>query len=259
MEQESIVREVTKIGNGAHIFAPKEWLGNQVKIILMPKGQNIKKEILNILEIYLEDIIGIYLVGSYAREEEEKDSDIDVIAISKNIKKEIISGKYHLSIAPLKGIKNTMKYHPELVIPRIREAKVILNPQLLEELNSYQINKKSFKKFVEDTKRIIKIDNEFIKLDELDGTNLKSKAIIYSIILRLRGIFLIKCILKKEKYSKKSFKKFVLGSLNEKEFQNVYEMYKSIRDKKKNKTAITLQTAKKLQEFLIKELKYLEN
>ena len=258
MEQEEIIREVTEIGNGAHIFIPKEWVGSQVKVILIARSLNIKKEVLNIMGPYLEDIIGVYLVGSYARNEETKSSDIDIIAISKNTKKEIISGKYHISIASLDGIKKTLGAYPELVLPRIMEAKVILNPHLLEELNSYPITKKSFKNFVEDTKRIIKINKGFIELDSLDGDNLISKDTIYSLILRLRGVFLIKGILKKEEYSKKSFKKWILNSLNEKEFEDVYEVYKSIRDKKKEKIIIKLQTAKRLQEFLIKELKYLD-
>jgi len=256
MEQEGIIREVSEIGNGAHIFIPKEWVGSQVKVILIAKRLNIKQDILKILEKYLEDIIGVYLVGSYSRGEQEDKSDIDIIAISKTTKKEIISGKYHISIATLDGIRKTLEAYPELILPRIMEAKVILNPQLLEELSNYPVTKKSFKNFVEDTKSAIKMNSEFIKLDELDGINLKSKAIIYSIILRLRGVFLIKCILKKEKYSKKDFKRWVLKSLNEKEFKDAYEIYKSIRDKKKEKNIITLQTAKKLHNFLIKELKY---
>ncbi len=257
MEQ-AIIRNVGKWGNSSGILLPKEWLGNQVKIVLIDRTLEIKKEVLSILDPYLEDIIGIYLNGSYARGEQEEDSDIDVLAISKNTKKELISGKYHISIATLQGIKKTMSYYPELIIPRLREAKVILNPQILEELNSYPINKKSFKNFVEDTKIMIKMDREFIKLDQLDGEKLESKAIIYSMILRLRGIFLIKCVLKNQKYSKISFKKWILRSLDEKEFEKAYKIYKAIRDKRADKTEIKLESAKKLQEFLIKELKYFE-
>ncbi|MDP1728968.1 MAG: DUF2080 family transposase-associated protein [archaeon] len=255
MEQ-AIIKNVGKWGNSAGILLPKEWLGNQVKIVLIDRTLEIKKEVLSILDPYLEDIIGIYLTGSYARGEQEEDSDIDVIAISKSTKKEIISGKYDISITTLEGIKKTLGSHPELVIPRLREAKTILNPQLLEELNEHNITKNSFKNFVEDTKRMIKMDKELIELDKLDGEELESKPVIYSIILRLRGIFLIKSALENKKYSKSIFKIWVLETLNEKEFKDAYAIYKSIKNKKESKIKMKLETAKKLQEFLIKELKY---
>ncbi len=253
-----LIKNVEKWGNSAGILLPKAWLGNQVKVALIERTLNIKKEVLALLEPYLEDLLGVYLVGSYARGEEEKDSDIDIIAISGGIKKEIISGKYHISIATLQGIQKTMCHYPELIIPRMREAKSILNSQLLEEIKKYKITKKSFKNFVEDTKRTIRMDKEFIALDELDGENLESTAILYSMILRLRGIFLIKCALNNLRYSKKDFRKWILSVLNEEEFEKAYGIYKAIRDNKAAKAIVRLQTAKKLREFLIKELKYLE-
>lgn len=252
-----MIRQVGKWGNSAGILLPKEWLGNQVRIVLIDRTLEIKKEVLNILSPYLNDMMGIYLTGSYARGEQEEDSDIDIIAISKSTKRELISGKYHISIATLEGIKKTLDYYPELIIPRLREAKVILNTQLLEELTGYPISKKSFKNFAEDTKRMIKMDREFIELDKLEGEDLKSKSVIYSMILRLRGIFLIKCILKKEKYSKKNFKKWVLRTLDEKEFEKSYRVYKALRDGKKEQEKIQIETARKLGKFLAEELKYL--
>jgi len=256
--QTALIRNVGKWGNSAGILLPKEWLGNQVKIVLIDRTLEIKKEVLSILDSYLEDIIGVYLTGSYARGEQEEDSDIDVIAISKSIKKELISGRYHISITTLEGIKKTLGHYPELVIPRLREARVILNPQLLEELNKYSITKKSFKNFLEDTKRIIKMNAEFIELDNLDSEELESKAVIYSMVLRLRGIFLIKCALESKKYSKEDFKRWILQSLDKEEFEKTYELYKSVRDNKNTKIKIKLQTARKLKDFLIKEIKYLE-
>ena len=145
-----------------------------------------------------------------------------------------------------------------MVIPRLREAKVILNPHLLEELTKYPITKKSFKNFLEDTKRIIKMNAEFIELDNLDSEELESKAVIYSMVLRLRGIFLIKCALESKKYSKEDFKRWILQSLDKEEFEKTYELYKSVRDNKNTKIKIKLQTARKLKDFLIKEIKYLE-
>jgi len=253
-----ITKSVSKWGNSAGILLPKEWLGNQVKITFIDRTLEIKKEVLNILEPHLEEIAGIYLVGSYARGEEEQDSDIDIIAISANLKKEIISGKYHISIATLEGIRRTLKSYPELILPRLYEAKTIMNPVLLQELREVKINKHSFKDFVEDTKRVIKINSGIIDLDKNNSEYLKHKRPIYSLILRLRGLFLIKNLLTKSIYSKKAFKNWLLRTLSEEEFEKAFSIYTSLRDGKKESIPIKIKTAEKLSEFIKKELKYLE-
>lgn len=253
MKQIEITKNVGKWGNSAGILLPKEWLGNQVKIVLIDRTLEIKKEVLEILSDNLEDIIGIYLVGSYARGDQEKDSDIDVIAISKNLRKETISGKYHISIAPLENIKKTLEESPILILPRLVEAKPILNSYLLEELKNINISVKLFKNYKEETKRIISINKELLKKEDKDF--LESNEIIYSLILRLRGIFIIKRLLEKKSYSKKEFKKYLNEIIQKKEIEKVYNIYRAIRDNKKTKLKIQTTTAKDLLDFLEKETK----
>lgn len=250
-----LIRNVARWGNSAGILLPKEWLGNQVKIILIDRTLEIKKEVLSMLSDYLEDILGIYITGSYARGEQEKDSDIDIVAISKNTKKEIISGKYHISIITLEGAKKTLESNPILILPRLREARVILNNSLLSELVSTKINKNSFKSFLEESRRIMKINRGFIDIDKEQGFEyLDSINIIYSLILRLRGMFMIKCFLGDKKYSKKEFLKFI--HINEAE--KYYNIYKFIRDGKKIKEKIKIKTAEDLLEILKREVKKYE-
>ena len=74
-----LLRNVSKWGNSAGVLLPREWMGNQVKVILVDRTLEIKREAFSILEPYMEDIFGVYLVGSYARGEQEKDSDIDIM------------------------------------------------------------------------------------------------------------------------------------------------------------------------------------
>lgn len=252
-----ITRSVLKWGNSAGVLLPKEWIGNEAKIILIDRTSQIKKEVFEILDSYLEDILGIYLVGSYARHEQEKYSDIDIIAISSKTKKEIKSGKYSISIIPIESIKKTLKSNPIMIYPRLIEAKTILNHPLVEELKAIKITKISFKEFIEDTKRIIKINKEFIELDKLEGNRLTSISIIYSLILRLRGIFIVKCLLDKKKYSKKLFLKWLETSLGEKTAE-VYRIYTYLRDEKKIKEKIEIKTAESLLNLLKMEIKRYE-
>ena len=253
------IRNAIRWGNSAGVLLPKNWAGQQVKVILIDRTLQIKKEVLIMLENYLEDIIGIYLVGSYARNEQEEDSDIDIIAISKNIKKEVISGKYSISITPLKSLKRTIEKNPILVLPRLNEAKVIINSSLLEELKSIKTAKISFKNFIEETKRIIKISNGFIKIDkEQKREYLDSISIVYSLILRLRGVFLIKYLIEKKNYSKKEFSSWLKKELSQEEFEKSYNIYKSIRDEKKVNEKIKIEIAEKLLNILKKEINKLK-
>jgi len=254
-----MVREIRRWGNSAGILLPKEWLGNQVRVILIDRTLEIKKEVFGILEPYLEDILGIYLVGSYARGEEKKNSDIDVVAISKNTNKNIKSGKYDLSIVKLDNIRKTIESDPILILPRLKEAKAILNKYLLEELVDIKIKKDSFKEFIEDSKRIIKINREFIKLDKEQGFEyLDSISIVYSIILRLRGIFIINALLKNKKYIKKEFIGWIEKEVGKREVMLAYNIYESIRDRKKIHEKIRINTTEELLNLLQKETEKLQ-
>ncbi len=253
-----IIKNVSKWGNGAGILLPKDWVNKEVKIILIDRTLQIKKEVFNILEKYLSDILGIYLVGSYAREEQTGNSDIDVLVISNQLKKEIKSGKYHLSIVPLEAVKKTLDKYPLMIYPRLIEAKTIINPNLLKELKSAKIHKNSFNEFIEETKRVIKINNEIIKLDKLEGDKLLSVDILYSLILRLRGLFMIKSILSNKYYSNKEFKKWLTKNIPGLEYNKVYNVYTEIKNDKQPKIDIKLSVAEQLLDLIKKEIKNLE-
>jgi predicted nucleotidyltransferase len=244
-----LTRNVLKWGNSAGVLLPKEWIGKEAKIILIDRTLQIRKEAFDILKDYLEDILGIYLVGSYARNEQTKDSDIDIIAISKNVKKEIVSGKYHVSITPLESIKKTLKKNPLFVLPRILEAKTIVNNSLLGEIKSFEVQKKSFNNFIDETKRIIKINDALLKMQD----EYPDLGIVYSLILRLRGIFLIKKILKKKEYSNNLFLKWLSEELGE-DAGDLLEGYKIVKENRTSKIKISIQKVKALLELLKKEV-----
>jgi len=254
-----IVRSVGKWGNSAGVLLPREWMGNQVKVVLIERTLDIKKEVMEILEPYLEDIIGIYLTGSYARGEQGEYSDIDVIAISRSASKEIKSGKYSISIVKLEGVRKSIIKNPILILPRLLEAKTIINDSLLAELKSIEIKKSYFKEFIEECERIIRINKKLIELDKDEGEELKSLGVIYSLILRLRGIFIANLILKRKKYYKMDFLNYIYKEIGKDEGEEAYRIYTNIRDDKKVKESVKIETAEKLLSSLQKGVRKLKD
>jgi len=249
-----LTKYVQRWGNSSGILLPKEWLNKEVKITLIDRGLDIKNEVFSILDDYLDDILGIYITGSYSRNEEEKDSDIDIIAISNRIRKELVSGKYNVSIIPLEVIEKTLKNNPIMILPRLLEAKTITNSSLLDRVKKTKINKDSFNDYIDDCKRIIKINEGLLDLEDPCNEYLQTNDIIYSIVLRLRGIYLIKCIIDDKKYSKKDFLNNIKKAIGETYYLKVYNAYKGIKISKAAKIKIPIKTAKELISLLKKEV-----
>ena len=245
---------VSKWGNSAGVSVPRAWLGQEVKIILVDRSLQIRKEVFDILKEDFEDIMGVYLVGSYARGEQTKESDIDVIAISKVLKKEIVSGKYHVSIYPLESVKKTMKENPMMIYPRLVEAKVLFNGFFLDNLD-LEFRKRNYSGFIEDTKGIIKMNREILELDKLEGNRLTSVDVIYSIVLRLRGMFILKCLECGKKYSLKSFNVWLKKEIKGIDFKRIYGAYRLIKLDKKPLERFNVDEVEKLLILLEKEVK----
>ena len=255
MEQEQIIRAVTPIGNGAHIFAPKEWIGEEVMIVRPPK-KLLKEKILETLEPYLEHIKGTYLYGSRARGEEEKDSDIDLFLItSKPLK--IKKKSFEIIAIEENKIKDAIKVAPIMIYSILAEAKPIINENLLQELRKkYKPKEKDFKEFLNSTKRIININEELLKLEE---DSLESTKQSYSIILRLRGIYIIKMLLKQKTYSHKGFRSWIEKSIKDIDYNSIYEAYRKIKSNLKIQKPAKSSDLKALLNLLKQEILNLEN
>lgn len=253
--EERIIRRVTEIGNGAHIFAPKEWLNDEVELIRIPR-KNIQQSLIELLYPHLSKIIAVFLYGSYARDEQDQGSDLDVFIIS-NEKFHIKSGENDIIVVPEDKIEIAKKLDPIMFYSMIQEAKPIINLNYLEKLKKEKINFNYFKDFIKDTKRMIKINRNFIELDKLDGNKDSGENNIYSLILRLKGVFIINLLLKKEKYSKRKFKEFLVQNSNI-DYDKIYKIYRAVRDNKKEKEKVKIEQAESLLSLLIQETRKLE-
>ncbi|MEK6891662.1 MAG: DUF2080 family transposase-associated protein [Nanoarchaeota archaeon] len=260
--REQIVKTVVKSGNGGAVWVPKGWLGQEVIVILPQKPKlEIREKIIHLLEPYLKDIISVFIYGSHARHEETKDSDIDLMVITeKPVKINIKEPKLEITSFELEKFKRAIEKYPVMYYQMVQEAEPLINSNILEELKEIKINKENFKDYLDETKEHIKSNKELIELDKLDFKYVGSYSAIYSIILRLRGIFITRCILEKNKFSNKEFKKWLIkqGASND-EFERIYSVYRAVRDNKKVKINIKIPVAEKLLNILEKELRHIED
>jgi len=253
MKQE-LIKPIVKVGNSAGVILPKEWLNGRAKIELVEKPLNIKKDILEILSKYLCDIQGIYLVGSYAREEQTSESDIDVLVITQTLNKKIEQGKYNLILISKNEVENSLKQNIIPLLPMLKEAKPLLNATLIENYKNTSLSKINLKWHIETTKSAMDFVEKDIDISkELNEKN-TSDASAYSLVLRLRGVYLVNCLMKNKKWSNKELKlliKKTTGSLK------VYEGYLRVKNKQKSKIKENIPPieAEKLHTYILKKIK----
>ena len=249
--QEQLIKKVTKIGNGAHIFVPKEWVNEEVTLVrtLKPKLP-VKKEIINILSDYTEDLLGIYLVGSFGRNEETPKSDVDVLVISNKINKKIELGRYNIIIISRDEVEKQLEKNILPLLPMIKEAKPIFNPLLIEQYKKTRFTKKNLDFHIKTTKSALKINKGIIKLDK----ELKSKcsdSVAYSLILRLRGVYILECLIKDKLWSNKEFLRLIKRISGSTEAYNGYLRAKNDDKDKKN---LDVHEAEKILDYVSEKI-----
>ena len=208
---ETIIKQAREVGTSAGVLLPRKWLNKQVVVTLFsPSKEEIARDVFKILmeKGLNEEVKGIYLYGSYAREEADPNSDIDILVITENINKLINYGNYEIILISEKNFsKNLSKSLNYLSM--LREMKIILNKELIEKYIGKMRLSNVGEKLAE-IERIVNINEESVRMCAKMGKNIPD-GIIYSIVLRLRELYLIKCLLFNKKYSKNDF----LGKVGE--------------------------------------------
>ena len=254
--EEQLIRMVKLFGNGAHVFVPKEWAGEQV-VLVKPEKKNVKELIFSALGSYLESIIGVYLYGSYARAEEKQNSDIDIFVISDKRLKIKVRG-FEIHCLEQKEIEKAIRLEPVLMYSFLSEAKPLINSQLLEELKvRYKPHLRYFMEFLRDCRRIIRVQEDFLRSET--GMYVLGAAVVYSLVLRLRGIFIIRSLLDGIPYTHVQFKVWIERELPEIDFDSMYESYRSSKNEEKIKQKIKVCDVQRLLEFLRQEVSFLEH
>lgn len=219
---------VRKFGNSGHVVLPKQYIGKRVRLIAEPKTfEDIKSGILEILKPYLEDIAGVYLYGSYARNEQTIDSDIDILVIA-DTKLKIVgrSDDYSIVSVAINEIESALNSNAVLILPIIKEARTVINPYLLEKYKEFRFTKNNTKDFIMGTIRILELDKKGLELDFEMGS------LVYSLMLRLRGLLMIKAISNNGLYSKSLLFDY-LGNCGFSD-DKIKELYKIYSDERNN-------------------------
>ena len=256
------IKKAIKAGNSSAVILPRAWLNKDVRVELIKKTPEIiLSDVFSIINKYVElkEIIGIYLVGSYARGEEDENSDIDVLVLTNNTDKEVIrEGVYSILIMSSELLRQKLKRDLFPVGQMIREAQPLLNSNYLSSIE-VNITKKNIRWYLETTEDKVKIIGEIIGKMKKNNKKHISDRIAYTLVLRIRTLYIIEKLIKNKDYSKKDFIRIIRDISGG---TNAYERYLAVKDNLKKKNGISLQETERLYSYLkdkLVEIKKLSN
>lgn len=240
-----------RVGNSAGVILPREWLNGRARVELVEKPLEIKKDILDILEPYLEDVIGIYLVGSYARGEQTEKSDVDVLVITNEINKKIERGRYSFILISREKVEDSLKTFILPILPMLIEARALLNEDFIEEYRKTELTERNLRFHLEITKSGANVNKAFIDLDKENGSNC-SDANVYSLVLHIRSTYIVDCLRKGKKWSSREFIKLIKNIAGS---TKAYERYLRVKNDKKREEELPVKEAENLYNYLIRKIK----
>lgn len=224
-----LIKQTIKLGNSSAVILPRAWIKQKVKVQLIK--ETITDKILEILKErdILKEARGIYITGSYARDEQTTDSDIDILVITNSLNKQMSINNYEITLISKSSLDSKIKTNLYL-LATIKEAKTILNDSLLQYYKALS-PEIPIKKHLEEIKKITKINSSSIELSK-ENKEKVADGIIYSIILRLRELYLIDSIINNKKYSNQA----LLAKIQEinPELYNAYLRIKRAKPAKNN-------------------------
>lgn len=246
------IKRTVKSGNSSAVILPRSWLNKEVRVELVKKTPElILKDVIDILKksITLDNIIGIYLVGSYARGEEDETSDIDVLVITRDINKELISeGIYNILIVSQELLKEKLKKDLFPLGQMTREAKPLLNSSFLDSIES-KVTGENIKWHIKTTEEKLKLIQRIINL--VRNEKCLNDRIAYTLILRIRTMYVIRKLIENKSYSKKKFISLIEKVSGGK---NAYERYLIVKNNLPEKDKVRIGEIKKLYEYLKQDL-----
>ena len=202
---ETLVKHTREVGTSAGVLLPRKWLNKQVVVTLFsPSREEIAKDIIEILvkKELNEDVKGVYLFGSYAREDYDSSSDIDVLVITNKINKLINYGDYEIMLVSEKNFSKNLS-HSLMYLSILKEIKIIINKELIEKY-LHRKQKINIRNSLREIRKMVKINRETVMFFKEYNKNIPD-GVIYSIVLRLRELLLIRFLLANKVFDKRAF------------------------------------------------------
>jgi hypothetical protein len=127
------IKKAIRVGNSAGILLPKKFLGAEIKVQVIKRQSNPKKEIIKLVYPLIEQVECVFLIN---------ENPTEAIAISRDIKKIIKKSEIKLSFVSFEKIIKDMK-KSSLLREKILNAKPILNKEKLDSIKKevLKINK----------------------------------------------------------------------------------------------------------------------
>jgi predicted nucleotidyltransferase len=221
---EKIIKKTREVGTSAGVLLPRKWLNRSVVVTLLEKSEeDILHDVIRIIfEKGIDDVKGIYFVGSYARHENEPESDIDILIITEETNKLIDIYPYEITLVKEETLKKNL-FYSLYYYSMVNEARPLINKSLINSLKT-SIGTLKKDRLLEEINRINSINKDSISMYKDVMKNIPD-GLVYSVILRLRELYLLKCIKDDIKYRKIDFLKYV--------DENLYNTYLRVkRDEK---------------------------
>src|SRR3989344_968339 len=245
------IKKTVRAGNSSAVILPRAWLNQEVRVELVKKTyEKILYESLNIVGRYIsiKEIIGVYLSGSYARGEEDSESDIDILIITCDVDKEMIhEGVYNILIISEGLLRWKLENDLLPIGPILKESKPLINSPYLDSIK-ISTTRKNLKWYLDTTE-----DKLILVRNALDNINGKvDNRVVYSLVLRIRTLYTIKKLINNDRYSKKEFVKFIAKiSCTD----DAYKSYVLVKNNLEKDGLTKKEEAEKLYSYLTKQLK----
>lgn len=200
-----IVRPIVKVGNSGGVLVPRAWVHGMARVVLLEKKPEPEKELFGILEEHLPEIQALALSGSYARDEQTNESDVDVLAITHTINLRIRQGKYDILLVSESHLKQCLENNILPLLPMLVEARALLNREMIHHYQQVHLTNKNLSfHFETSASALAVVAADFALLREAE-MNEVSAATVYSLVVRLRELYIIDCLLKNKRWSTKGF------------------------------------------------------
>lgn len=247
------IKKTIKAGNSSAVILPRSWLDREVRVELIEKTpEKILVDTLRIIRehIDVDKIIGIYLVGSHARGDYDKDSDIDILVVTDDVDKEMISeGVYNILMVSSELLSQKLSQDLFPIGQMINEAKPLLNSSYLKPIK-VKVTRKNISWYIDTTEDKLRLIKEAIDLS-IKKNNPLSDTVAYTLVLRIRTLYIIEKLIKNQNYSKKEFLKLIKKISHS---TAPYERYLAVKNNLEITDGLSIEEAERLYDYLKSQL-----